>query len=113
MTSLPDAEALRRLQQLWDQHRRTPFPAAQTDDPRFQEVALYESWLGGIAEATLAAGRLSAGHRRMLEQRRREGNRHLWAAAGELGEPTRSYVARLIAIEDLVSSMGPDNMAAR
>jgi hypothetical protein len=36
----------------------------------------------------------------MLEQRRREGNRALWIAASEMGEGTRSYVAKLLTIEE-------------
>lgn len=71
-----------------------------------QEIALYESWLGGIVEVALArGGRLGAGHAQMVDQRHAEGNRELWSAAAELGEPARSYVARLIAIEALVSAL--------
>jgi hypothetical protein len=41
----------------------------------------------------------------MLKVRRAEGNQVLFRAAGELGEPVRSYVARLIAIEDLLAEL--------
>lgn len=71
-------------------------------------MALYESWLGSLVEAVLAGqGRLSRHLRRMLEVRQREGNQAVWAAAGELGEPVRPYVARLLEIEELVASL-PD-----
>jgi hypothetical protein len=97
-----------RLRHLWDQHRADSFPASGTADSRLQEVALYESWLGGIVEAALArGGRLGADHRRMLEVRQAEGNPALWSLSAELGEPVRSYVARLMAIEDLLCRL-PD-----
>lgn len=98
-------EPIRRLRLLWDQHRRSPFPGPATTDPRLQEIALYESWLGTIVEATIASGTLAAAHRPLLELRRREGNQGLWAASAELGEPVRSYVARLIAVEDLLDGI--------
>ncbi len=41
----------------------------------------------------------------MLETRRAEGNERVFRAAGDLGEPVRSYVARLIAIEDLLAQL--------
>lgn len=105
----PAAEGLVRLQRLWDAHRKDAFPAAGTSDPRLQEVALYESWLGSIVEAALAGGgRLAAGHAGMLEARRAESSQSLWNAAAELGEPVRSYVARLMAIEDLLGTLPPD-----
>jgi hypothetical protein len=95
-----------RLRRLWDEHRGDAFPAPGTGDNRLQEVALYESWLGGLVEGALArGGRLSPAHRRMLEVREVEGNRPLWSLAGELGEPVRSYVARLIAIQELLGEM--------
>ncbi|MGH7902691.1 MAG: hypothetical protein ACREPA_01015 [Candidatus Dormibacteraceae bacterium] len=100
-------ESLRRLRRLWDDHRRTPFPGTGYGDPRLQELALYESWLGTIVETTLAGGRLSAAHRPLLEARRREGNPGLWTAAAELGGPVRSFLARLIAIEDLLEALRP------
>lgn len=98
-------DPFRRLRLLWDDHRRSPFPGSRTSDPRLQEVALYESWLGTIVESTLASGAVSHSHRPLLDLRRREGNPGLWKAAAEMGEPVRSYVARLIAIEDLVDSL--------
>ena len=92
-----------RLQKLWDEHRHAPFPAARTDSPQLQEIALYESWLGSIVGATVVAGgRLSPGHRRMLEVRQAEGNQAIWSAAAGQPEHVRAYVARLIAIEDLL-----------
>lgn len=95
-----------RLRKLWDEHRANAFPASTVDDPRLQEVALYESWLGTIADAALAqGGRVGRSHRAMLEARRSEGNPVLWSLAADLGEPVRSYVARLMAIEDLLGSL--------
>jgi hypothetical protein len=41
----------------------------------------------------------------MLRTRRAEGNQVLFRASGELGEPVRSYVARLIALEDLLAEL--------
>ena len=98
-----------RLRRLWDEHRAEPFPAAGTNDPRLQEVALYESWLGGIVDATLASGgRVAPAHGRMLEARQAERDPTLWSVAAELGEPVRSYVARLMAIEDMLSTLPAD-----
>jgi len=103
---MQQSEAELRLRRLWDEHRHAAFPAADTSDPRLQELALYESWLGGVAEAALARdGRLTRVHRLMLEVREREGNQALWGAAGELGEPVRSYVARLLAIQEVLGSL--------
>ena len=103
------SEGYVRLRRIWDEHRADAFPAGVTDDPRIQEVALYESWVGGIAEAALARdGRIAALHRSMLEARQAEGNQMLWSLAAELGEPVRSYVARLMAIEDLLSGLPQD-----
>jgi hypothetical protein len=69
-------------------------------------VALYESWLGSIVEAALArGGRLAPAHRSMLEAREAEGNQALWSLAAELGEPVRSYVARLMAIQDMLGTL--------
>jgi hypothetical protein len=93
-----------RLTRLWNEHIHQPFPAAG-DDPRAQEVALYSSWLGSMAEAALRHGTLDAEHAQMLRVRRAEGNQALFRASGDLGEPVRSYVARLIAIEDLLSGL--------
>jgi hypothetical protein len=98
-------EAL-RLRRLWHEQRRLPFPGAGSNDPKLNEVALYQAWLGSIAEAALArGGRLAPGHAEMLSARRAEGNAGIWAAAGELGEPARSYVARLLAIEELLANL--------
>lgn len=90
-----------RLRRLWSEHIHRPFPASG-NDPRVQEVALYSSWLGSMVELALRDGSLDAEHAQMLSTRRGEGNQALFRASGELGEPVRSYVARLIAIEDLV-----------
>ncbi|HEY8815423.1 MAG TPA: hypothetical protein VIP57_10020 [Candidatus Dormibacteraeota bacterium] len=94
-----------RLRRLWDEHTHQPFPAATSKDPRVQEVALYSSWLGSMVEAALGRGTLDAEHAQMLKVRRTEGNQGLFRASGELGEPVRSYVARLITIEDILSGL--------
>jgi hypothetical protein len=105
----PPSEGYVRLKRLWEAHRKDAFPAADTVDPRLQEVALYESWLGSIVEAALSAGgRLAVGHSRMLEARRAESSQTLWSAAAELGEPVRSYVARLMTVEDLLGTLPRD-----
>jgi hypothetical protein len=70
-----------------------------------QEVALYSSWLGGIVESATRRGELDATHALMLQVREAEGNQALFRAAGELGEPVRSYVARLLAMEEIVRSL--------
>jgi hypothetical protein len=93
-----------RLRRLWNEHTHRPFPAS-TDDPRVQEVALYSSWLGSMVEVALHKGELTPEHAKMLKVRRKEGNQVLFRASGELGEPVRSYVARLIAIEDILSGL--------
>lgn len=93
-----------RLRRLWDEHIHRPFPATG-DDPRVQEVALYASWLGSIVEVALRRGHLDLLHVEMLKTRRKEGNQALFQAGGELGEPMRSYVARLITMEDLLSGL--------
>jgi hypothetical protein len=98
----PDVVRLRRL---WDEHIHKPFPAATARDPRVQEVALYSSWLGSMVEVALSRGTLDAEHAQMLKVRRDEGNQGLFRASGELGEPVRSYVARLITIEDILSGL--------
>ena len=103
------SEGYTRLKRLWETHRKDAFPASGTSDPRLQEVALYESWLGSIVEVALAAGgRLSTSHAAMLEARRAESSHALWSAAAELGEPFRSYVARLMTIEDLLGTLPQD-----
>ena len=68
-------------------------------------MALYASWIGSIVEVALARGSLDLNLAKMLETRRAEGNQGLFRAAGELGEPVRSYVARLIAIENLLAQL--------
>jgi hypothetical protein len=70
-----------------------------------QEVALYSSWLGSMVEVALGSGTLDAEHAEMLKVRRAEGNQVLFRASGELGAPVRSYVARLIAIEEILSGL--------
>ena len=87
-----------------------PFPAADTASPQLQEIALYESWLGSMVEAAIrGGGRVGPGHRRMLEVRRAEGNQAIWAAAAGQPEHVRAYIARLIAIEDLLLELaGPE-----
>lgn len=76
-----------------------------TGDPRSQEVALYASWLGSIVEVALARGALDRHHAEMLKMRRLEGNQDIFRAGGELGDPVRSHVARLIAIEDILAAI--------
>jgi hypothetical protein len=98
------SDEVRRLRRLWDEHTHRPFPGTGTDS-RLQEVALYSSWLGSIVEGALREGGLDPNHAEMLKTRRAEGNQVLFRAGGELGEPVRSYVARLIAIEDLLAQL--------
>jgi hypothetical protein len=93
-----------RLRRLWDEHAHKPFPATGTD-PRLQEVSLYASWVGSIVEVALREGALDPNLAKMLETRRTEGNQRVFRAAGDLGEPVRSFVARLIAIEDLLAEL--------
>ena len=93
-----------RLRRLWDEHIHAPFPAVGNDS-RVQEVALYASWLGSMVEGALHDGTLDAEHAQMLKVRRAEGNQVLFRASGDLGEPVRSYVARLITIEDILSGL--------
>ena len=93
-----------RLRRLWEEHTHRPFPATG-DDPRVQEVALYSSWLGSIVEVALLNGALDRKHAEMLKTRRAEGNQVLFRAGGEMGEPVRSYVAKLITIEDLLAQL--------
>jgi len=100
----PDITRLRRL---WDEHIHLPFPDTGAD-PRSQEVALYASWLGSMVEVALRRGALDPLHADMLKIRRAEGNRELFRAGGELGDPVRSYVARLIAIEDILVGIPVD-----
>ena len=70
-----------------------------------QEVALYAAWLGSMVESVVQRGSLDSQRAEMLKTRRAEGNQGLFRASGELGEPVRSYVARLIAIEDILSGL--------
>ena len=58
-----------------------------------------------MVEVALSRGSLDRKRSKMLETRRAEGNERVFRAAGELGEPVRSYVARLIAIEDLLAQL--------
>jgi hypothetical protein len=98
------SDRLLRLRRLWEEHVHRPFPGAGSD-PRLQEVALYSTWLGSIVEVALLDGALNPNHAEMLKIRRLEGNQALFRAGGELGEPVRSYVARMIAIEDLLAEL--------
>lgn len=82
----------------------SPFPSA-SNDSRVQEVALYSSWLGSMVEPATRRGELDPEHATMLKVRRREGNQALFRASGELGEPVRSYVARLLAMEEILSTL--------
>ncbi len=93
-----------RLRKLWNEHVHAPFPSTGTDS-RVQEVALYSSWLGSIVEAASRKGELDPEHAEMLRVRRAEGNQALFRASGDLGEPVRSYVARLLAMEEILSSL--------
>ena len=97
-------EEVIRLRRLWDEHIHSPSPVGGFD-PREQEVALYASWIGSMVEVALQEGSLSRNLARMLETRRAEGNERVFRAAGELGDTVRSYVARLIAIEDLLAKL--------
>jgi hypothetical protein len=93
-----------RLRKLWSEHVHSPFPST-SNDSRVQEVALYSSWLGSIVEPTTRRGELDPEHAQMLRVRRKEGNQALFRASGELGEPVRSYVARLLAMEEILSTL--------
>ena len=95
---------LRRLRRLWDEHTHSAFPATGTDS-RVQEVALYSTWVGSVVEVALRRGALDANLAEMLKTRRVEGNERLFRAAGDLGEPVRAYVGRLLAIEDLLAQL--------
>src|SRR5581483_10506015 len=68
------------------------------------EVALYSSWLGSIVEPATKRGEVNAEHAQMLKVRRREGNQALFRASADLGEPIRSYIARLLAMEEILST---------
>jgi hypothetical protein len=97
-------EDVLRLRRLWNEHTHRPFPA-KGGGPQEQEVALYSAWLGSIVDVALRRGGLDPEHAAMLRTRRVEGNQGLFRAAAELGEPVRSYVARLITIEDILSGL--------
>lgn len=85
-------------------------PFSDESDPRAQEITLYASWLGSLIEVALArGGSLSAGHRRLLAQRRAEEDPSVWRAAAELGEPARSFVARLLSMEEALAALPDDN----
>jgi hypothetical protein len=97
-----------RLRKLWDEYRANPFPAARTDDARLQEIALYASWLGSLVDVALThGGRLTRSHRRLLAARSEEHDPSVWRAASDLGEPVRSFVARLLAMEGALAEL-PD-----
>ena len=93
-----------RLRRLWDEHTHQPFPPT-TSDPRVQEVMLYASWVGSMVEVALRREALDRNLSEMLKTRRAEGNQRLFRAAGDLGDPVRSFTARLIAIEDLLAEL--------
>jgi hypothetical protein len=100
----PDAPEVLKLRRLWDEHTHHPFPATG-NDPRVQEVALYASWVGSMVEVALLDGSLDPNRAEMLKTRRAEGNQPVFRAVGELGDPVRPYVARLLAIEDLLAEL--------
>jgi hypothetical protein len=100
----PASTDVSRLRRLWDEHVHKPFPATG-DDPRVQEVALYAAWLGSIVEVALKKGELDSQHAAMLKTRLAEGNQALFRASGELGQPVRSYVARLLSIEEILVAL--------
>jgi hypothetical protein len=58
-----------------------------------------------MVEVALRRASLDRNLATMLATRRAEGNENVFRAAGDLGEPVRSYVARLIAIEDLLAEL--------
>ena len=93
-----------RLRRLWNHHTHSAAPLGGSD-AREQEIVLYASWIGSVVEVALRRGSLDRNVSTMLETRRAEGNERVFRAAGELGEPVRSYVARLIAIEDLLAQL--------
>jgi len=92
------------LRRLWNEHVHAPFPSS-ANDPQVQEVALYSSWLGSIVEPATKRGEVNAEHAQMLKVRRREGNQALFRASADLGEPIRSYIARLLAMEEILSTL--------
>ena len=97
------------LRRLWDLVRRGSLPELAGRERAVQELALYQSWLGSIAESALErGGRLTGEHQRLLEIRREEGSQALWSAAGDLGESARLHLARLLAVEDLLGKLPVD-----
>ena len=98
------SEDVVRLRRLWNEHTHLALPSA-SKEPHVQEVALYAAWLGSMVESVVRRGSIDAERADMLKSRREEGNQALFRAAGDLGEPMRSYVARLITIEDLLSRL--------
>ena len=58
-----------------------------------------------MVAVALRQGSLDRNLATMLETRRAEGNERVFRAAGDLGEPVRTYVARLITIEDLLAEL--------
>lgn len=92
------------MRKLWNEHVHSPFPSTSSDS-RVQEVALYSSWLGSMVEIAVRKGELEPEHVKMLRVRQAEGNQALFRAAGELGEPVRSYVARLLSMEEILSTL--------
>ena len=93
-----------RLRRLWSEHVHSPFPSSASDS-HVQEVALYSSWLGSIVEPAARRGELDPEHAQMLKVRRQEGNQALFRASADLGEPVRSYVARLLTMEEILSTL--------
>jgi hypothetical protein len=58
-----------------------------------------------MVEIAARRGELEPEHLKKLQVRQAEGNQALFRAAGDLGEPVRSYVARLLAMEEILSSL--------
>jgi hypothetical protein len=101
-----EASELRRL---WDLVRRGSLPELAGRERALQELGLYQSWLGSIAEAAIErGGKVSDAHRKLLEIRREEGSQALWSAAGDLGESARLHLARLLAVEQLLGRLPVD-----
>jgi hypothetical protein len=98
------------LRRLWNEQRQRPFPGGAGNDPALDEIALYQAWLGPIADAALArGGRLAPGHAEMLAARRAEASSGIWAAAGGLTGEAKEYVARLLSIEELLAGLPADD----
>lgn len=101
---IPDDSRLARLRRLWTEHVHQPVPVSGTDS-RVQEVVLYATWVGSIVEVALIRGSVDAKRSLMLRTRRAEGNQILFRAGGELGDPVKSFLARVIAMEDLLAEL--------